>query len=143
MSTVTVTVKGLEEALAIISELPAKLTQMAAAPVYRRAERIMTDSKQHYVPVDTGNLRSTGHVDPPVVGGEEVTVDLGFGGTAANGAEVGYALRVHEDLQMHHRVGQAKYLETPLRNDITSGKAAEGIGLDLARLIASELNVGA
>jgi hypothetical protein len=71
------------------------------------AEAIMADAKE-LTPVDTGNLRASGHVRPPVLDGGQVTVTMGFGGAAAP-----YALYVHEDLRTFHNVGQAKYLEQP------------------------------
>src|SRR6059036_477727 len=70
-------------------------------------ETVMTDAKATYVPVDTGALRASGFVDGPDAAG---TVTLGFGGPAAP-----YAVIVHEDLTVTHKVGQAKYLETPLK----------------------------
>lgn len=73
------------------------------------AEQVMTVSKTDYVPVDTGALRASGHVQPAVWQGAKVEVEFGFGGPAAP-----YALYVHENLTAHHPVGQAKYLESPL-----------------------------
>lgn len=90
--------------------------------LYREAEAIMTISKSNYVPVATGALRESGFVhavETPagvsVVGGETVVgfnthVTMGYGGPAAP-----YALIVHEDLTKRHTVGQAKYLETPIK----------------------------
>ena len=72
------------------------------------AERIMAVSKETYCPVDTGVLRTSGIVLPPVYTAEGVDVLLGYGGDAKD-----YAYTVHEDLDAHHTVGQAKYLEVP------------------------------
>lgn len=72
-------------------------------------ERIMTISKQEFVPVDTGNLRASGTVSDARRVGRDVVVDLFFGGPAAP-----YALEVHENVDAGHRVGSAKYLEIPL-----------------------------
>lgn len=80
-----------------------------AAELYGEAEEIMATSKAEYVPVDQGVLRSTGHVQPPVDDGNQITVTLGYGGPAAP-----YALMQHESLHFKHRVGRAKYLEIPL-----------------------------
>jgi hypothetical protein len=80
----------------------------AAGALYREGERIMTEAKRR-TPVDTGALRASGFVHPPVVTGQRITLLLGFGGAAAP-----YALIVHEDLQARHTVGQAKYLESVL-----------------------------
>jgi len=68
-------------------------------------EEIMLDVKAARpgagVPVDTGALRSTGRVEGPK--GNEV--ELSFGGAAAD-----YALKVHEEVEIPHRVGEARYL---------------------------------
>lgn len=55
------------------------------------AELIMAKSKQDYVPVDLGTLRSSGFVNDPVRKGKEVSVEIGYGGAAS-----AYALSVHE-----------------------------------------------
>lgn len=80
------------------------------AALFAEAEQIMTVSKQDYVPVDTGALRASGTVEPPVFTPTGGSVTLGFGGASAP-----YAVIVHEDLTKVHPIGQAKYLETPLR----------------------------
>lgn len=82
--------------------------KLAAARLAARiaTEECMTESKL-LCPVDTGNLRSTGHVQEKVEG-DKVIYELGYGGTAAP-----YAVAVHENLSAHHAVGQAKYLEVP------------------------------
>src|SRR5512143_3642237 len=84
--------------------------QAVAAALFVEAEAIMTVSKEQYVPVDTGALRASGHVVPPKISGTNVMVELGYGGPSAP-----YAVIVHEDLTKRHKVGQAKYLEIPLR----------------------------
>lgn len=78
--------------------------------LYRQAEAIMTAAKTDYVPVDTGALRASGYVTPPTISLTRASVELGFGGPAAE-----YAVIVHEDLTKRHPVGQAKYLEIPLK----------------------------
>ena len=72
----------------------------------------MAEAKRR-TPVDTGALRSSGRARPPErtrFGGQTVEQRLTFGGPA-----VGYALAVHENLGAFHRVGQAKYLESVVR----------------------------
>lgn len=78
--------------------------------LYRQAELIMTASKTDYVPVDTGALRASGYVTRPTITETRASVEMGFGGPAAP-----YAVIVHEDLTKRHPVGQAKFLELPLR----------------------------
>lgn len=79
-----------------------------ADALYLEAELIMTDSKQNFVPVDSGVLRNSGTVKKPVITSKDVTVVLGYGGPAAS-----YAVVVHE---YPPNVGQGKnkYLSRPL-----------------------------
>lgn len=70
-------------------------------------DKVMELSKLQ-CPVDTGTLRASGAVQPPVKTGNQVTVTAGYGGAAQ-----GYAIFVHEDLNAHHDVGNAKFLEAP------------------------------
>ncbi|MCK5643461.1 MAG: hypothetical protein KAJ19_21805, partial [Gammaproteobacteria bacterium] len=75
------------------------------------AEGIMTLSKDAFVPVDDGPLRTSGQVDEPVVNRGVINVTLGYGNAA-----VEYAKPVHEDLAAFHPGGgQAKYLEIPFK----------------------------
>jgi hypothetical protein len=92
----------------------------------RESERLMTMAKM-LTPVDTGALRSSGRVEGPInVSSHGATFVLAYGGVALD-----YALRVHEDLQMHHDVGQAKFLETPVREETGSGRSERRIMADL------------
>lgn len=61
---------------------------------------------QALVPVDTGDLKSTGTFSVRA-GAQQVMLAVGFGGPRAP-----YAAKVHEDLEAHHDDGQAKFLET-------------------------------
>lgn len=85
--------------------------------LYQEGEAIMTDSKENFVPVDLGTLKSSGHVDQPRRSGKDVTVLLAYGGAAAP-----YALIQHENPDFIHTVGSWKYLEKPL-NVALSGMA--------------------
>lgn len=90
-----------------IVSLMAAQREKAIIGMYQLGESIMTKAKL-LCPVDTGNLRSTGHVEPPKHEGGRVIVRLAFGGSATD-----YAIYVHENLLARHPVGQAKYLEQP------------------------------
>jgi hypothetical protein len=118
-----------------------------------RAELIMTDAKEHYVPVDLSGLKNSGHVEPPERGkGREIRVALVFGETS-----IDYAISVHEHPSAHDppswrgagfgkgeavdpvgrggafsgsvrfKVGGPKYLELPLM------KAVPHLARDLAK----------
>lgn len=97
--------------------------------IYREGERMMTLSKLQ-VPVDTGTLRSTGSVSEPSMLSQHPEVSLGYGGPAAP-----YALIVHEDLNAHHTVGKAKYLEDPVRQRVASGESLNAVLSDLKQSI--------
>jgi hypothetical protein len=73
--------------------------------------QIMFRHSQRIVPVDTGTLRRSGQILPPVEEGGKIVLVMGYGGAAS-----AYALRQHEDLTYRHKEGkQAKYLEAPVR----------------------------
>ena len=60
-------------------------------------------------PVDTGALRASGHVRPPVISPNNVSVELGYGGPAAP-----YAALVHENpRRVTFKTGQDHYLQIP------------------------------
>lgn len=103
-----------------IEAMPEKLRQAMPGAFFQEAEEIMAESKQE-TPVDMGNLRASGHVQLPEIEGNRVSIIFGFGGVAGSGnlgetneEAVGYAVPVHENLDSHHNVGNAKYLENPL-----------------------------
>lgn len=112
----------------------------AGAALYREAWRIMTRSKEEFVPVDLSALKSTGDVGLPESAHGRVTVTLGYGGPAKTQTRdgksvVGYAVVVHEDLQARHPVGGPKYLERPAL------EAAGGMGERLAADVRKELGL--
>lgn len=72
------------------------------AALFVEAEDIMGESKENFVPVDFGTLRSSGHVQPPVVDGTVVEVAMGYGGAAAK-----YAAAVHENPRAGKTGGRA------------------------------------
>ena len=108
---------------------------LLGAALYIEAERIMTDSKENYVPVGLrwyghrpGNLRNSGTVQPPEIGYDKVRVTLGYDMNQAP-----YAYLVHE---RDHSIGQGKvkYLERPFL------AAMYGIEDRLARYLQPRIN---
>lgn len=96
----------------------------ARGAAWEFGEEVMEDSQENYVPIDTGDLKDTGHTQWED-SGNVFRVTLGYGGPSA-----GYALAVHENLNMspvgtvihnrlgggvHERIGGPKYLERPFR----------------------------
>lgn len=111
---------GMEKAVRELRKLKATPNKLGGA-LYREAEHIMTRSKAEFVPVDTGVLRASGHVEQPQQTPGGVSVTLGYGGAAS-----AYALVQHERMDYQHTVGQAKYLSTPVL------QAAAGLGQRIA-----------
>jgi hypothetical protein len=92
-----------------IQQLSRQAPQIMMRALRQEAEIEATESKRR-TPVDLGNLRASVHVEGPQMKGKNVEVAIVAGGPAAP-----YALFVHEDLNAHHRVGQAKFIESTLK----------------------------
>lgn len=71
-------------------------------------EQVIGDAQQ-LTPVDTGALQASGTTEPAELDGHVVKKEIGF--------NTDYAAAVHENLNAHHDVGQAKYLETAMKED--------------------------
>lgn len=128
----TVTFTGWDNVLAALGRLPERTLKATGAALYREAEQIMTDSKEHFVPVDLGVLRDSGFVELPNIDGGRVSVTIGYGGAASE-----YAAIVHEDLSANHpNGGEAKYLERPLLS------AAQGLAGRVADEVKAALESG-
>jgi hypothetical protein len=123
--TISVELKGADDVLEKIGQALIAARQQAAGGLYRVAEEMIAESKQR-VPVDTGALKNSGHVQGPDESPGGVSVTLGYGGPSA-----GYAIIVHEDLEALHRVGEAKFLESVVREYAPTllDRVAKGITL--------------
>jgi hypothetical protein len=60
-------------------------------------------------PLDEGDLRRSGNVNPATLEGNTIKASTGFA--------TEYAVVQHEDLSLNHDEGQAKYLEQPAREN--------------------------
>ena len=87
-----------------------KLGKKGEAALFIEAQEILTRSRQEFVPVDQGILRSDSGVTKPVMtpGGPEVTIWYGAGPAKD------YAVVQHERMDFKHDDGGPKYLERPL-----------------------------
>ncbi|MDT8442373.1 MAG: hypothetical protein RQ723_12040 [Desulfuromonadales bacterium] len=101
---VEVEFRGLDDAVREIRRMGQAAIDEVPGALLREGERIMARSKNE-VPVDTGTLRSSGHVEGPAKRGLAAEVTLAYGGPSAQ-----YAAVVHEK----HRTA-SKYLERPMR----------------------------
>lgn len=70
--------------------------------------KIELTEAQKRTPVKTGALKASGHLEDPTFIGHETAIQIVFG------TDLTYAIYVHEDLEAHHDVGQAKFLESVL-----------------------------
>lgn len=141
MATIELKLNGLKELAEKLKAAPARVRSEVMNELYLFGEEVMGASKL-IVPVDTGTLEGSGHVECPELGiagnyqfdpvtAEEGVVAIGYGGPARN-----YALYVHEALEGPHpinpnwswaRKGRVdwtrpgsgpKYLERPLREKL-------------------------
>lgn len=97
------TVTGLDRVLKNFDRASSGMQNAVAAAVYQEALDITAESKKR-VPVATGRLRNTGYAAPPVKTSKGPESESGFG--------TDYGLAVHERLEVFHRVGGPKYLES-------------------------------
>jgi hypothetical protein len=86
-----------------------KFPHRVAGGVYRVCDGQLMPRMKEDTPVDTGDLKNSGHTQLPVIEGHTITVTMGFGGGA-----VDYAVYVHENLEARHNVGRAKFMERVL-----------------------------
>lgn len=103
----SVTVKGLSKLQNEINDIPNKVMSGI-----EKAMGIIYDSSQPLVPVDTGALKRSGTI---------IKVDNGYtikyhSENPKNGYN--YAVIQHENTSFKHRVGQAKYLEDAIKNNL-------------------------
>jgi hypothetical protein len=123
------TVEGMDRVIARLERLAQRFPDEVGNALRAEAEIEMTEAKKR-TPVKTGALRGSGHVTGPERSWRDIAVVLSFGGPAAP-----YAVRVHEDLTAFHRVGQAKFLESVLRESEPYMAARVAHRIDLMRLL--------
>lgn len=88
----------------------------AAEAALDAAAQLIFDESQRLVPVDTGALKASGQVTRD---GLTATIAYGQQDNAGRGSRdtADYAPIVHERMDTHHPVGQAKFLEVPLHSE--------------------------
>lgn len=89
-----------------LARLKTRFPDEVARALYQETEIETTEVKKR-TPVDQGTLRGTVHTVGPVKEGSIIYTLIACGGPAAP-----YAIYVHENLEAHHPVGQAKFLES-------------------------------
>lgn len=101
-------------ALKQLEQLARQSPKQIAGALYETLEEDTLEVKRR-TPVDKGNLRATVHVTPPEVRSSEIEAAIVAGGPAAP-----YARSQHENLGYRHTVGQAKFIESVLRENLSS-----------------------
>lgn len=100
--------KGISKAVSQFKVLRDSITANEASKIAKimveESESITTAAKK-LTPVDTGTLRVSG-TSTLEIKEDVLSAKVTFGGPSA-----GYALEVHERLDVKHKVGQAKFLE--------------------------------
>jgi hypothetical protein len=143
---VAVEIIGLENVMAQIAQLGAKTMEAAGLAVEAEAEYELSLT-QEQVPVDTGQLKASGRTEPADSGMIVANV-IAYGGPPGSGGPeqteyVDYALIVHEDLEVFHKIGKAKYVEDVVNQEMMSGRAVSRMSADIARMVESPLGTAA
>ena len=82
-------------------------------------------------PVRRGDLRNTVRREGPIIKGRMIETSI-----LAGSPQVTYALPVHEDLDVIHRVGQAKYIESVILESKTKIARRVARRIELKRAMA-------
>lgn len=94
--------------------------KVLAAALYTEAELLMTKSKEE-IPVDTGSAKNSAYVEEPKISTNRVSIEFGYGGVAtkinpkSGKPTTAYLIKIHEDMDINHPVGKAKFLEDPVK----------------------------
>lgn len=97
---------GLNKILEKYEKAGRSLPEIMANSITNSHEKIMTVAKSR-TPVLTGALRDSGEVRAAEIEGDTIKSVGAFGG-----GNITYALEVHENLNAHHNIGQAKFYES-------------------------------
>ena len=92
MGFVDIKVRGMRETTRALKGLGAKGSRALGSALFTVAQTEILAKAKQLVPVITANLKDSGDVELPVFAGNQVSVDIFFGGAAA-----AYALAVHEN----------------------------------------------
>ena len=120
-------VKGARELQAKLERLASETPNEVLRALFEEASIEMKESMRR-TPVDTGALRAS-HELKKAQSGRDVAVTITVGGPAAP-----YAIPVHENLEAHHEVGQAKFLESTILESAPFMAERIGKRIDLNRM---------
>ena len=111
-----------------LAALGRKFPKAVGAAMYQEMEIEAAESTER-TPVKLGTLQGSHEVSDPEYKGTLISVTISVGGPAAP-----YALYVHEDLDAFHSVGQAKFLESTLRESAPHMAARVARRVDLNKV---------
>lgn len=97
-------VTGLQRVLSNLDKEARKIEKLTMAGLMEAGLRVQAVAQQR-TPVDTGNLKNSAYTRKQ----GELGVTVGF--------SAAYAIFVHEDVEARHTTGQAKFLESALRDN--------------------------
>lgn len=120
---------GTAAALRDIRKLRTFSPDVFAQALFQEAQVELTEIKK-LTPVDTGALRASERLEGPTREGRRIFVTV-----VAGGPTVPYAFAVHEDLEMFHKTGQAKYIEQPLNESAPFMAARIAARIDLNKAL--------
>ena len=119
-------IKGRVELTNRLRRLAAEYPKQVGAALYQEAEIERAESMRK-TPVLWSNLKGSHRVHPPDFTGGVISVQITVGDAATP-----YALRIHEDLEMFHTNGEAKFLESTLLESAPH----------MAQRVAARLDIG-
>jgi hypothetical protein len=127
MAGIDIQIKGLRDLTRNLQRVGRDLVASAGPALYEEAQVEKLESMRR-TPVDTGALRASHDVSQPQTQGRDVSVTISVGGPSAPYAEV-----VHENMEALHATGQAKFLESTVR------EAVPHLAARIARRMAAAL----
>jgi hypothetical protein len=121
--------KGADRLRAVLAALGPRMLEEGGRALYQEALVEQKESMRR-TPVDTGALRASHETERPVVERGQVSVRIVVGGPAAP-----YAVPVHERVEVHHPVGQAKFLESTIMESAPFMAERIAKRIDLNRIV--------
>jgi len=103
-----VTLKGLAEMQRKILNIARRFPKQVGKALYDELDKVEKPESMARTPVRYGDLRDSHTTRGPVIRMNKISawIEVGEG--------LDYAVRVHEDLEAFHPVGQAKFLESTM-----------------------------
>lgn len=103
-------VRGIQDFQRKIRNIARKYPRAVGNALWDEFDEVEKIESMARTPVDTGDLRDSHETYGPVIRMNTIRVEIRVGGGA-----IDYAVRVHEDTEAFHPHGQAKFLESTLR----------------------------